>query len=169
MTITELQILLDLNYGNEVAVLNKHASLTRYDGWLFIDSEDGHCYLFDQNGNMDDIKKMKTLDNVKEDIKKIVIPKSVKNIGYRAFRDCRSLKSVEIPKSVKSIESVAFEHCTSLKSIEIPESVESIGNAAFWKCTSLEKVIFKGKTIGQVMAMEWYPWGINDESIIKCS
>ena len=145
MTVTEFQILLDLHYGNEYDVLEEHASLTYY-GYLFIDSENGQCYLFDKNGKIDDIKKMKMVIDVKKDIKKIVIPESVKRIG-----------------------DVAFYSCTSLKSIEILESVEYIGYLAFDGCTSLEEIIFKGKTMDQVKAMDWYPWGIEDESIIKCS
>ena len=216
MSITELQILLDLNYGNELDVLDKHASLTDY-GYLFVDSENGHCYLFDQNGKMDDIKKITTLCEkyVKKDIKNIAIPESVKSIGDGAFEDylfltsieipesvksigywtfancislksikipesvenigdgaflnCKSLKSIEIPESIKSIGDWAFQDCTSLKSIKIPESVKSIGKWAFEDCISLKEVIFKGKTIGQVKAMDWYPWGIKDEAIIKCS
>ena len=193
MTVTELQILLDLNYGNELDVLEEHASLTDY-GYLFVDSEDGHCYLFDENGKMDDIKKIKTWNRyAKIDIKKIVIlpnsvksigdwafynctslksieiPNSVKSIGDRAFYSCTSLKNVEIPESVKSIGSGAFFNCRSLKSIEIPESVEIIGYWTFYGCTSLEEVIFKGKTMDQTKAMKYYPWGIEDESIIKCS
>ena len=145
MLITELQILLDLNCGNELDVLKEHASLTDYS-YLFIDSEDGHCYLLDENGKMDDIKKMKKLHSVKKDIKKIVILESVKSISDSAFWNCRSLTS-----------------------INIPESVESIGRLAFYICTSLKEVIFKGKTMNQVKAMDSYPWGIEDESIIKCS
>ena len=193
MSIAELQILLDLNYGNELDVLDKHASLTDY-GYLFVDSEDGHCYLFDKNGKMDDITKLKVLNytDVKLSVKKIVIPESVKNIGESAFQDCTSLTSIEIPLSVKNIEVWAFRDCTSLqnikilnnvksirdgafwncislKSIEIPESVKSIRYGAFRNCTSLEEVIFKGKTMKQIKTMEWYPWGIEDEAIIKCS
>ena len=239
MTVTELQILLDLNYRNEHDVLEEHTSLTDY-GYLFVDSEDGYCYLFDKNGKMDDIRKLKALysGNVKKNIKKIVIPKSVESIGHEtfwrcasltsikipenvtsigywafscctsltsieipegvksigesAFQDCTSLKSIKISESVESIGSWAFEHCTSLESIEIPEGVKNIEYEAFWKCTSLKsikipksvesiefnafqdctslkEVIFKGETMDQVKAMEWYPWGIEDEAIIKCS
>ena len=167
MTIIELQILLDLNYKNELDVLDTYAFLTAY-GYLFVDSEDGQCYLFDENGKIDDIKKMKTLIDVKKDIKKIVIPESVKRIGDVAFYSCTSLKSIEIPESVNSIGSGAFWNCTSLKSIEIPESVKSIGDKAFIDCTSLEEVIFKGKTMDQVKAMNKYPWKIENEAI-KCS
>ena len=122
MTIAEFQILLDLNYGNELDVLDKHVSLTDY-GYLFVDSEDGHCYLFDKNGKMDDIKKITTLCEkyVKKDIKKIVIPESVEHIGYYAFWNCTSLESIEIPESIKHIGTHAFHYCTSLTSIEIPK------------------------------------------------
>ena len=147
MTIAELQILLDLNYDNELDVLEEHAYayLTRY-GYLFVDSEDGQCYLFNENGKIDDITKMKILIGAERNIKKIVIP-----------------------KGVKIIIDWALANCTSLKSIEILESVESIGSEALYNCSSLEEVIFKGKTMDQVKAMDEYPWGIEDESIIKCS
>ena len=189
MTISELQILLDLHYGNELDVLKEHASLTDY-GYLFVDSENGQCYLFDENGKMDDIKKIKKLYNVKEDIKKIVIPINVERIGNHAFWNCSYLNSIKIPKCIKSIGAYSFYRCTSLESIEIPESVKSIGDEAFvyyksltsieipesvksigcWafcNCTSLEEVIFKGKTMDQAKEMKYYPWGIEDDSIIK--
>jgi hypothetical protein len=138
MSIAELQILLDLNCGNEIGVLKEYASQTRY-GYLFVDSEDGHCYLFDKNGKMDDIKKMKILIDVKKDIKKIVIPESVKSIGIWAFWNCTSLKSIKIPESVENIGPGVFRNCKSLTSIEIPESVKSIGDKAFKYCASLKK------------------------------
>lgn len=162
--------------------------------WLFffIDSEDGQCYLFNENGKIDDVKKITTLyeEYIKKDIKKIAIPESVKIIGEWAFYST-SLKSIKIPKSINSVEILAFSHCysltsieipdrvesigygafgncISLTSIEIPDSVKSIGDMAFYNCMSLEKVIFKCRTMDQVMAMENYSWGIEDESIIKC-
>ena len=166
MTIAELQILLNLHCGNEADVLEEHTSLTDY-GYLFVDSEDGHCYLFDINGKTDGIRKLKELHDgdVKKDIKKIVIPNSVESIGEMAFVGCTSLTSIKIPDSVKSIGERAFWYCTSLTNIKIPENVEHIGEKAFRDCTSLKEVIFKGKTMDQVMAMDWYPWDIKDESI----
>ena len=147
MTFSELQILLNLNKGNEQAVLEEHTSWTDY-GYFFVDSEDGQCWLFDRNGKLDDVNKFKEMLSryVKKDIKKIVIPKSVKSIGDGAFANCKSLQSIEIPDSVKSI-----------------------GDEAFYNCTSLQRLVFKGKTIGEVRAMDHYPWGIEDESVIECS
>jgi hypothetical protein len=52
-----------------------------------------------------------------------------------------------------------------LKSIKIPSAVESIGSLAFYKCKSLKELVFEGKTMKQVKAMDKYPWGIKDKSI----
>ncbi len=127
-----------------------------------------------------------------ESLKSVELPISVICIGDHAFTQCRSLKRIDIPPNVKVIYENAFEHCSSLESIalpdgmwtikhcafykcvslkriEVPESICHVGEYTFYKCTSLEKVVFKGKTMEQVRAMAGYPWGIEDESIIKCA
>ena len=101
-------------------------------------------------------------------LESIIIPDSVKSIGDYAFYNCTSLKSITIPDSVEIIGDNAFYDCTSLKSIVIPNSVKHIRCRVFYNCTSLKEVIFKGKTIGQVKAISYYPWGIEDTSAIKC-
>ena len=178
MTYPELQIQLDLNPDNRVSVLENvdTCQITRHGfisySYLFVDSKDGQCYLFDEDGHKDDISKVKeigawTFEHY-ESLISIKIPNSVESIGGRAFYYCISLTSIKIPSSVKSIGSYAFDNCTSLTSISISDSVKNIGNYAFVNCTSLKEVVFKGKTIDQVKAMENYPWGIEDESVIKC-
>ena len=116
-------------------------------GKLFVDDKTGECYLFDDNGNLDDINK-------------------VKRIECSAFENCTSLKNIKIPDSVEGIEAWAFYNCTSLKSIKIPSSVKYIGYGAFDYCISLKEVVFKGKTIDQVKVV-LYPFGIKDELGIK--
>lgn len=51
--------------------------------------------------------------------------------------------------------------------VEIGSNVTSIGNSAFNNCSGLTSVTFSGKTLEQIQAMENYPWGIEDTSIIK--
>ena len=70
----------------------------------------------------------------------VTIPKSVKIIDNRAFKNCDSLTSVTIPESVETIGIGAFGDCTSLTSVIIPNSVETIGMGAFDGCTSLTSV-----------------------------
>ena len=102
-------------------------------------------------------------------LKSITIPDSVKYIGNGIFFDCKSLTSITIPNSVTSINKCAFYNCKSLASITIPDSVTNIGYNVFWFCESLKEVVFKGRTLDEVKQMENYPFGIEDESIIKVS
>ena len=69
-----------------------------------------------------------------------IIPDSVTEIGYSAFRGCDSLTNVTIPDSVTSIGEYAFYDCNSLTSVIIPDGVTEIGDNAFWRCTSLTSV-----------------------------
>lgn len=121
----------------------------------------------------------------------VAIPGSVTTIESYVFYECSRLTDVTIPDSVARIENYAFERCTGLMSVTIPNSVTSIGKDAFygckeltsvtignnvaaigWRaflgCSNLKSFVFKGKTLDKVKAMENYPFGIEDESVIKC-
>ena len=98
----------------------------------------------------------------------ITLSNSIKSIGYWAFYYCESLKEIIIPDSISSIDCCVFSHYKSLISITIPNSVMNINKYAFYGCVSLKDVIFKGKTLDEVKKMNNYPFGIEDESIIKC-
>ena len=74
------------------------------------------------------------------EIKDLVIPNSVTNIGNSAFSSCTGLSSVTIPNSVTGIGNSAFSNCTGLSSITIPNSVTSIGNSAFYNCTGFSSI-----------------------------
>ena len=103
-----------------------------------------------------------------ESLKEITIPNSVISIGECTFYCCIALKEITIPNSVTSIRHKAFVCCESLTSITIPDSVTNIGRWSFSHCGSLKEIIFKGKTLKQVKQIMNYPFGIKDESIIKC-
>jgi hypothetical protein len=71
----------------------------------------------------------------------LVIPDGVTEIGYKAFRDCKSLSSVVIPESVKLIDAFAFRGCESLASIKIGAGVRKICCSAFSGCKALASVV----------------------------
>jgi hypothetical protein len=75
-----------------------------------------------------------------EEVKDLVIPESVTDIGAFAFEGCSGLTSVTIPNSVTSIGNSAFYSCTGLTSVTIPNSVTSIKPYAFEYCRGLTSV-----------------------------
>jgi len=168
MTYEELKISIDLNgYEN---VLPKIGKTRLDDSRWFIVCDDGDCHLFDVNGKENDIKKVTSIygNMIPKDIKKIVIPNSVTRIKQSTFYGCDCLDSVTIGNNVTSIENWAFSYCIRLESIIIPNNVTNIWYFTFWNCNNLKSLIFKGKSLDQVKSMENYPFGIEDESIIKC-
>ena len=141
------------------------------DNYYFFVSNDGIFNWYDLKGNhIDNLGVLKEIKYkyIPRTITKCIIPESVTSIGYGVFAYCNSLKEITIPNSVTDIGNNAFSFCKSLKEITIPDNVTSIGMDAFFSCNSLKEVIFKGKILEEVKQMENYPFGIEDESIIKC-
>jgi hypothetical protein len=64
------------------------------------------------------------------DITSVVLPSTLKTIGYRAFSWRSSLTSIEIPYGVTEIEEDAFFR-TGISNVVLPESLVSIGQGAF--------------------------------------
>lgn len=59
---------------------------------------------------------------------------------------------------------------SNLKAVYIDSSCPSIGRDVWsqpFAGSSLEKVVFKGRTLEQVQAMQYYPWGLQDTSKIQ--
>ena len=78
-------------------------------------------------------------------IKKVVLPSTVKTIGYSAFRNS-DIESINLPSAVTAIESEAFAN-TELKQITVSSNVKKLGWGAFIYCDNLEKLVFNAETI----------------------
>ncbi|KIR01530.1 hypothetical protein P261_00344 [Lachnospiraceae bacterium TWA4] len=72
-----------------------------------------------------------------KDLTSVKIPKSVKEIGDRAFSTSFELKTVIIEEGLEKIGDRAFDSCGELKQVELPKSLKEIGNESFSYCTSL--------------------------------
>ena len=70
----------------------------------------------------------------------VVIPKSIKKIGFAAFIGCPRLSNIEIPDSVTDLTSDVFYECDGLKSVTIGKGVTSIGKSTFYHCDSLTSI-----------------------------
>ena len=81
-------------------------------------------------------------------IDKCEINSNTKVISEYAFRECDDLKKVIIGKSVANICDYAFYYCSKLEIVTISDSVKSIGDA-FEGCSNLFFSIYKnGKYLG---------------------
>lgn len=73
------------------------------------------------------------------EITKVVIPKTVKEIGGFAFDGCDKLYNIELPEQLHSMWQYAFTRC-GLKEIRIPGTVHSVISFAFNDCKNLKTV-----------------------------
>jgi len=78
------------------------------------------------------------------DLKKVVLPSSLKRIGTSAFYGCTKLEEINFPDGLQVIGNYAFFKCKSLKTVELPSSVESMGSNVFQECTGLQSVSIPG-------------------------
>lgn len=76
-----------------------------------------------------------------KNIKTIIIPSTIINIGEYAFGNCENLEYVYIPNSVTNIEQKAFERCKKLKTVELPQNIETISYGLFIACDGLTSIV----------------------------
>ena len=95
-------------------------------------------------------------------LRKVVLPSTIKRIDVGAFNGCRKLEEINLPDGLEEIADDVFQGCHALKhitlppglkrlspeifdnsgleSIELPDGLESIGYWAFYSCNSLKSL-----------------------------
>ena len=74
------------------------------------------------------------------DFTELVLPDSLKYIGYSAFQSERKLTSLTLPASIEVIEEWAFGYCPKITSVTVPAGVENVGPYAFYCCNALKTI-----------------------------
>jgi hypothetical protein len=76
-------------------------------------------------------------------LRKIVMPSTLKELEGRIFYDCDKLEEIDMSKVhlLKELPEDAFCNWKNVKQIEIPEGVEKIGKDAFYRCANLRKIV----------------------------
>lgn len=70
----------------------------------------------------------------------IILPKAIRYIGKRAFKNCSKLKSATILSSIECLPEEVFLGCERLTAIELPNTVKIISNRAFAFCEKLQRI-----------------------------
>ena len=88
------------------------------------------------------IKSINSIGGSGDNLKSLMLPKSLQYIGYDAFSYCSQLTHLELNEGLEVIGDNAFAFCTQLEQVRIPESVIEIGTNPFAGCTNISE--FKG-------------------------
>jgi len=91
-----------------------------------------------------------------EEIKDLVIPDGVTNIGEYVFRDCSSLTSITIPSSVTRIGYGAFYGCCLQKDSFVNNS--SLTNSTNWGAVLFDMETSDGLFINDMVVIGCRPW-----------
>lgn len=91
-------------------------------------------------------------------LKEVVLPKTVKEIGYQAFDGCYNLEKIDL-SNVEKIETGAFENTLALKSVSLGDKLSSIGTLAFnWsgltKITVPKNAVINGNAFSNCYYLE---------------
>ncbi len=81
------------------------------------------------------------------DVKKVVLPESIKYIGKKAFHSCSDLESVIGGGQIEQIGEMAFGYASNLKDIYLGGESIVLGKQAFCWCDALENVVFDAKQL----------------------
>ena len=73
-------------------------------------------------------------------LREVVLPNTLTEIGDCAFSGCVKLKSIRLPDNVRIIGRSAFEGCVELEELKIPDGVREIKTGTFSSCRKLEKL-----------------------------
>ena len=75
-----------------------------------------------------------------EKLQSISLPDRLTTVPSETFRGCSALETVTLGNSVTKIDTSAFRSCIALREITIPNTVTTIGDSAFQNCDSLVKI-----------------------------
>ncbi len=73
-------------------------------------------------------------------IKYLIIPDTIIEIGGYAFNMCTGLEKVELPDSITELKHSTFAYCSNLVDINIPNTVKRLECPCFIGCSSLESL-----------------------------
>ncbi len=73
------------------------------------------------------------------EVKKVILPKTLKRIEYIAFANC-GLEEIKIPEGITEIEIRTFRNCPNLTKVSLPTTLKMIRTNAFDGCDNLKEI-----------------------------
>ena len=110
--------------------------------------------VFEENSVCEDIKE-RAFESC-ENLTKINIPYSVKNIGFKAFHNCKKLESVDLSDNLEYIGERAFASCEKIQTITLGTGIKNIEYSAFENCLALSTVYYNTVELQDLMGSIFY-------------
>ena len=85
-------------------------------------------------------KELKENALIGETFEELILPEGMMKIPGSMCEICHNLKKVVLPSTLKRIGIGAFCRCSQLFDINIPDGIEDIGENTFQGCKSLKKI-----------------------------
>lgn len=79
-----------------------------------------------------------------EEVRTVILPKTIRTISNSAFNFATSLEKVEISGPVEILENSSFYGCDSLQELNFPDGLKKIGDHAITACSSLTDLYLPG-------------------------
>ena len=74
------------------------------------------------------------------ELRRVILPDGLKQIGEMAFSGCTHLRRVVIPGGVQRVGTLAFAKCSQMERVRIEPGVVQLGPSSFSKCAALKRV-----------------------------
>ncbi len=120
-----------------------------YQDGMYINTKDASLLIYEGDAEeisiSDQIKKIEAKAFSYSDLKRVVIPDSVTQIGEGVFRSCSELQEVRLPETMTEIPKKMFYKCSSLKEVTLPDNVTIIGEDAFGETKVQPSILLQGK------------------------
>ena len=115
--------------------------------------------------SFDELRYFTSLETIADDafngcvqLASLQLPRNLKHIGARAFKDCKKLSTINLPTSLQTIGEEAFSGCLLLHLTDLPANIKTIEAATFRNCHALT-----------AMALPTMLTRIGDEAFDGCS
>lgn len=79
-------------------------------------------------------------DTIESNLKKIILPNNVTEIGEYSFFSLPNLTEIKLSGGLKKLGAYVFSKCTALETITFPEGVAELPMGCFSECISLKEV-----------------------------
>lgn len=126
----------------KTVIIEDNSQLTYITEYAFRSSDAINSFTFGANSKVEVLQRESFYHC--ESLRSIVIPATVKTIGYDCFlwSDLLSSITFESGSQLETLEYGAFL-ATGITSITLPKSLKTIGERAFYNCKSLVKVLYE--------------------------